>query len=111
MPARRDSQVSVTRGSLTALPSGKGFELSVPNRNPPLLPLATKAAISAVQEQAEIPPSSGVSRKRCGNAQKFLGVFVLPGSCSGRSHLGCPGWRGENRVAATLNRTWQMAAR
>lgn len=74
------------------------------------MPLASKVAIAAVQEQTEIPPSAGVSRKRRGNEQKFPGVFALPGSRSGRSHLRSPGCSGRNRVAATLNRTWQLAA-
>lgn len=90
--------------------SGKGFELSVPNRSPSLVPLATKAAIAAVQEQTEISPNSGASRKRRGKAQGFPGVFAVPGSCSGQSLLGSPGCRGENRVAVTLHRPWQMAA-
>lgn len=107
VPARRDSRVSVTRGSSTAVPRER--DLSSVSQIGALH--STKAAIAAVQEQTEISPDSGASRKRRGNAQGFLGVFAAPGSCSGQSPLGSPGCRGENRVAVTLHRPWQMAAR
>lgn len=65
------------QGSLTA--SGNGFELSVPKRSPPLVPLATKAAIAAVQELTESPLGSSAGRKRRGSAWKFLWSVRIAG--------------------------------